>query len=101
MGKIDWSPVLDSVGVDSAWEVFKCRFLDVVNVMAPIRLVRVKQRSRTWFNHEILESIQAMNKAFKNVRTLKSSMILSYMNITEMKHRAGWMKVRGVTLPRK
>lgn len=67
VGKIDWSPVLDSVGVDSAWEVFKCRFLDVVNVMAPIRRVRVKQRSSPWFNHEILESIQARNKAFKKL----------------------------------
>ena len=50
VSKIDWSPVLDSVGVDSAWEVFKCRFLDVVNVMAPIKRVGVKQRSSPWFN---------------------------------------------------
>ena len=54
VGKIDWSPVLYSVGVDSAWAVFKCRFLDVVNVMTPIRWVCVKQRSSPWFNHEIL-----------------------------------------------
>ena len=101
VGKIDWSPVLESVGVDSAWEDFKCRFLDVVNVMAPIKRVGVKQRSSPWFNHEMLESLQARNKALRNVRTLKISMILSYINVTEMKHRAGWMKLRGGTLLRK
>lgn len=36
--------------------------------MAPIRRVRVKQRSSPWFNHEILESIQARNKAFKKFK---------------------------------
>ena len=48
--QIDWSPV-HSVWVDSGLEAFKCRFLDVVNVMAPIGRVRVKQRSSPWFNH--------------------------------------------------
>jgi uncharacterized iron-regulated protein len=35
--------------------------------MAPIRWVRVKQRS--WFNHETVESIKARNKAFKTCKT--------------------------------
>jgi hypothetical protein len=37
-----------------------------VNVLAPIRQVRIKQQSSHWFNHEILEYIQARNKAFQN-----------------------------------
>jgi hypothetical protein len=41
VGKMDWSSVLDSVGLDCAWEPFTCRFFDMVNVMAPIRWVRV------------------------------------------------------------
>ena len=39
--------------------------------MAPVGRVRVKQRSTTWFNHEILESIQARNKAFKKCKNSK------------------------------
>lgn len=61
-GKIVWASVLDSVGVDSAWEAFKCRFLEVVNGMVPIRWVIVKLRYIPWFNHEILESIKARRK---------------------------------------
>ena len=77
MRKIDWSPVLDSVGVDSAWEAFKCRFLDVVNVMAPIRhLSKVE------------------NKAFKKCKNSQEQPDF-VLNTTD---RAGWMKLRGVTL---
>ena len=36
--------------------------------MAPIRQVKVKQRSSPWFSHEILESIQARNKAYKTFK---------------------------------
>lgn len=37
----------------------------MVNALAPIRQIILKQRSRPWFNHDILESIQARNKSSK------------------------------------
>ncbi len=41
--------------VDDAWKLFKVLFLKEVDKMAPLRQVRVKQRTSPWMDQKILE----------------------------------------------
>ncbi|XP_071944876.1 uncharacterized protein [Antedon mediterranea] len=65
----DWSPVLDSSDVDFAWCSLKKIFLSLINRMAPLKQVRLKQKSKEWMTPEILSAIKErdslLNK-FKN-----------------------------------
>ena len=54
---IDWSTVTNCSDVNEAWYNFKTRFIDVLDVVAPIKHVRIKTRTEPWINSMILELI--------------------------------------------
>ena len=60
---IDWSPVMISDNVIDAWYSFKSIFLTVVDNIAPIKEVRIKNRTEPWIDSEILHSINARDRA--------------------------------------
>ena len=60
----DWSPVLLCDNVNDAWSNFKSIFLPVINTMAPLKEVRIKQRTEPWVTIEILQCIKDRDKAF-------------------------------------
>ena len=52
--QVDWSPVLSSQDANSAWLNFKSIFLKALDIIAPTKLIRIKQRSAPWIT-SILE----------------------------------------------
>ncbi|XP_060607821.1 uncharacterized protein LOC132759963 [Ruditapes philippinarum] len=53
----DWSSMFTAKSVDESWLLFKDMFLSVLNVVAPVKEVRLKQRSEPWLDSNILELI--------------------------------------------
>ena len=83
--KLNWSSVTDTVDVNLAWLNFKSLFISAINLVAPARSVRVKQRSHPWFNQEIFDAISARDKAlsvFKHSRDQADFQI--YKNLRNM-----------------
>ena len=47
-----------------AWDNFKCLFLSVLDNIAPVKEVRIKQRTEPWITSDILNSINERDKLF-------------------------------------
>ena len=58
--------------------MFKGYFLGVVDELAPVKEIRIKQRTEPWMNADtcILELITLRDKAFYVLKGLKMSLIL-------------------------
>ena len=69
----DWSPVLLSDNVSDAWCSFKSIFLSVIDNLAPLKVVRIKQRTEPWVTNEILQCIKDRDKSFYTYKKVKSS----------------------------
>lgn len=63
LGALDWTDIMNSNDVDEAWTLFKARFLSVLDSLAPIKHLRIKQNPAKWISHEILESIRKRDHA--------------------------------------
>ena len=57
LNKINWFEILNLKTAKETWLKFKQIFTSVINELAPIKSVRVKQRSQFWFTGEILDTI--------------------------------------------
>ena len=68
----NWSSVLISDNACDAWEKFKSNFTSLVDDIAPIKEVRIKQRTEPWVNDEILQSIKDRDKAFQTFKNNRS-----------------------------
>lgn len=64
----DWNSVLLCDNVFEAWEKFKDIFVSVIDNIAPIKQLRIKQRTEPWINSDILQSINHRDKAFNKFR---------------------------------
>ena len=60
---MDWSLVLSCIDVNEACEKFKTLFTLAMDAIAPMKSVRIKCRTEPWMNEEILELIQARDRA--------------------------------------
>lgn len=58
----DWSSVLQSNCVNSAWVNFKSKLTSVLDKVAPKRIIRIKQRTEPWMSSDILEKIRQRDK---------------------------------------
>lgn len=81
---VNWSPVL-CTDVNNAWNQFKQRLLKVLDEVAPIKIIRVKQRSEPWMNSDIQEAINSRNKAFDVFR--KSQLKSDLINFKELRKK--------------
>lgn len=68
----DWYPVMISDNVIDAWEQFKSIFMGIVNNIAPLKQVRIKQKTERWINTDILKSIKDRDKAFREFKKYKT-----------------------------
>ena len=71
--KLDWFKVINCDTVNESWENFKKLFLDSINEIAPIKTVRLKQRTQPWYDGEILHNTQERDKAFALFKKTKSN----------------------------
>ena len=53
----DWTYVYCS-DVDIAWNVFSNNFTSVLDKVAPLKEVRIKNKTEPWMNNDILENIR-------------------------------------------
>ena len=53
----DWTHVYCS-DVDTAWNVFSNNFISVLDKVAPLKEVRIKNKTEPWMNNDILENIR-------------------------------------------
>lgn len=67
----DWSGIFESNNVNEAWDNFHKTFTTLLNVVAPIKTIRIKQRTEPYITSEILSEIKYRDqllKDFKNDR---------------------------------
>ena len=57
--------------MDKALHIFNTAFLASLDKVAPIKTVRIKQRSEKWINEEILMTIRARNSSLKSYKKNK------------------------------
>ena len=51
---VNWQGVLNCEDVEGAWNNFKTLFCNILDSIAPLKEVRLKQRSEPWFDDSIL-----------------------------------------------
>ena len=69
---VDWNSVILSDNVNDAWFSFKKLFLSAIDSIAPLKQIRIKQRSNPWMNANILQAINDRDKAFHKYTHVKS-----------------------------
>ena len=50
LSDLDWNCIYSSKHVDEAWQYFTTHFCSILNRVAPLKEVRVKQRTEPWFD---------------------------------------------------
>lgn len=68
LSRVYWSALLMLDCVDGAWNLFSQLFIQILNSMAPLKQIRVKQRSSPWLNQEILDAIQHREEAVQRFK---------------------------------
>lgn len=82
MNKTDSSTVLKCGDVDIAWLHFKSFFKKVVDNMAPIKIISIKQRTEPLVTDDILKSIRLINLSFAHFRkTRDESSFMQYKGL--------------------
>jgi hypothetical protein len=62
LNEVDWTQIYDIVNVDEAWTKFKNLLITVIDSIAPVKQVRIKQRSEPWLTSSILLLIKERDK---------------------------------------
>ena len=71
--KINWNSVLNNTNVNNAWYSFSQMFKNVIDEVAPLKEVRLKQRNQVWFNREVREMIRLRNQAYSKFKQSKNN----------------------------
>ena len=71
--KLNWNSVLNNTSVNKAWYSFSQMFKNVIDEVAPLKEVRLKQRNQLWFNGEVREMIRLRNQAYSKFKQSKNN----------------------------
>jgi hypothetical protein len=85
LAKIDWTKIMLCDSVNQAWDMFKTHVTTVIDKVAPIKEVRLKQRSEPWITSEILESIRKRDKLFHEFK--KSRKVAIYSEFKKIRNK--------------
>ena len=83
---VNWLEVLNDEDVNSAWTKFSVLFLKVIDEIAPVKTVRLKQNSEPWFSGEILDLISRRDKAWIKFR--KNNSEENFKNYKQLRNLA-------------
>ena len=72
LSDMDWEGVLMCFDVEMAWENFKTIFHSVLDIVAPVKEIRLKQRTEPWMNSEILQTIRHQDETLNEFRKTKN-----------------------------
>ena len=73
LNSVDWTEFYNCVNVDEALNLFCRIFISTLDKLAPLKSVRVKQRTEPWITQEILQSIHDRDKSFYTFRKSRKS----------------------------
>ena len=73
LANADWSSVFITNSVDTAWKSFKKVFVSVLDSVAPVKEIRLKQRSEPWLTTEIIELIKERDNLLHMFRNQNKS----------------------------
>ena len=90
LGEVDWSMVINKENVEDAWKLFKSTFIKVIDSVAPLKTVRVKQGSEPWVTGEILQCIRDRTKIFRKFKRTKEPSL--YSKYVELRNRVQPLK---------
>ena len=84
---LDWNSVLESSDVNTAWNKFSTMFRNVIDKVAPVKEIRLKQRNKPWFSGEVRDMIQRRNQALLKFRRTKNNIdYLEFKRIRNQTH---------------
>ena len=79
----DWSKVLESTNVDTAWTVWKTQLLDIAQRFIPKRQVAFDApRPRPWINAEVRDAIQSKHRLFRHYKKTTNFAQLAILQTT-------------------
>lgn len=67
----DRAPILLRDNVSVAWDNFKTTSLNIANTMAPVKQIRIKQRTKQCATAKVVSSSREIDKAFNSFRHSK------------------------------
>ena len=94
----DWHQVMISDNVTEAWENFKEIFLFIINNMAPIKELRINQRTELWISNDILRSISERDRAFHDYKKHRTTEKHSHFKPYETKPKHLFLMLKETTL---
>ena len=68
LSNMSWKSVLMCFDVEMAWDSFKTIFHSVLDSVAPVKEVKLKQRTEPWMNSEILQNIRFRDETLNKFR---------------------------------
>ena len=86
LSALNWQDVLSSSDVSKAWDLFKDLFHLVLDVVAPIKEIRLKQRTEPWMTTDILQNIQERDNWLNKFRKTRGNSYKVYCKV-RMKFR--------------
>ena len=81
----DWSGCLNNLCVNSAWKSFQEVFMSVLDNIAPVKEVRIKQRTEEWMTSDILDLIHCRDKFLYNFK--KYGNHDDYVNFNKLRNK--------------
>ena len=63
-----WSEVYSCESVEGAWLAFKSRFQTIVDSLAPLKEIRIKQSTAPWITAEIIHTRSERDKALRKFK---------------------------------
>jgi hypothetical protein len=72
LNQTDWVEFTSISDVNSAWLKFKNVMNDVIDMVAPVKEIKIKSRTEPWMTSEILEGIASRDQSFYKHRKNKS-----------------------------
>ena len=85
LSNMSWESVLMCFDVEMAWDSFKTIFHSVLDSVAPVKEVKLKQRTEPWMNSEILQNIRFRDETLNKFRkTNDPDLYKKYCHLTRV-----------------
>ncbi|XP_071954198.1 uncharacterized protein [Antedon mediterranea] len=77
LNELDWSDITNCTNVCTAWDWFKLKMINAINQVAPLKEIRIKQRSKPWFTSEIRYLIIKRDKCLAKFKRTRNEHIFT------------------------
>ena len=67
-----WEGLFETNSTSEKWNIFKEKFLDICNINAPIKKLKVTQNNPKWISRELYELMDQRDNAYKKAKATKS-----------------------------